>query len=125
MGFIRFCGMPYDDNIVKRLSLWMLANAFSKSPKLIYSCCCHYVHCSIIFLNVKRCNLFLGKNLLFLFAVESAIRLMMIFVMILLGMDSSVMPCKLLQSLSDLFFAMLIIVPLFQAYGFSDFSRCP
>ena len=75
----------------KRLSWRTLSKAFSKYTKLLYSCLCNSVHCSMMFLRVFICSMhpFPFKNPL--------ARWIMIFARILLGTDNREMPLQLLQ----------------------------
>ena len=78
-------GIPYKRRMCHKLSLWMLLNAFSKSKKLIYSCLCHSVHCSMM---LRRVIIWSAHSLPFLnpacsllscLSIESKIMFLLVF----------------------------------------------
>ena len=85
------CRIPVGLGDGERLSWRTLSKAFSKYTKLMYSCLCNSVHCSMMFLRVFICSMhpFSFKNPL--------ARWIMIFARILLGTDNREMPLQLLQ----------------------------
>ena len=103
----------------------MLSNAFSKSTKLMNSSLCHSMHCSIMFLSVKIWSIHPLPCLkpacssLSLPSTALLMRLITILARTLLGIDSSVIPRQLLQSLNVPFLGILIITPSFQSSGIS------
>lgn len=124
-----FCGSPNILKMFQRPSWYMLSNAFSKSTKLMNNCLCHSVHCSIIF---KSANIWSTHPLplrkpacsFLSFSSTASVRCCtMIFVKILLGIDRSVIPCQLLQSLKLPFFGIFIMTPSNQSLGISFFSQ--
>ena len=97
------CGIPYKRRMRHKLSLCMLSNAFSKSTKLIYSCLCHSVHCSMMLRRVKIWSAHPlpfrnpACSLLSCLSIASEILCMMTFASILLGIDKRVIPRQLSQ----------------------------
>ena len=103
----------------------MLSKAFSKSTKLMYSCLCHSVHCSMMLRSMKIWSVHPlprrkpACSCLSCLSTASDSRWTMTFARILLGMDSSVIPRQLLQLLRAPFFGILMIMPSDQSSGIS------
>ena len=103
-----------------KLSLCMLSNAFSKSTKLIYSCLCHSVHCSMM---LRRVKIWSAHPLPFrnpacsLLSIASEILCMMTFASILLGIDKRVIPHQLSQFFRETFLGIFTITPFDQSFG--------
>ena len=117
------CGIPYKRRMRHKLSLCMLSNAFSKSTKLIYSCLCHSVHCSMMLRRVKIWSAHPlpfrnpACSLLSCLSIASEILCMMTFASILLGIDKRVIPRQLSQFFREPFLGIFTITPFDQSFG--------
>lgn len=95
----------------------------------MYICLCHSVHCSKMLRSAKIWSvhpLHLRNpacSFLSFLSIASVRCCSMIFAMILLGIDRSVIPRQLLQSLKLPLFDIFIIIPSDQSSGISFFSQ--
>ena len=119
------CGVPYILKMFQRPYRCMLSNAFSSRHILPLPFCA-------LFYDVTKCKYLINAphllrnpacSFLSFSSTASVRRCIMIFAMILLGIDRSVIPRQLLQSPKLPFFGIFMIIPSDQSSGISFFSQ--